>query len=93
MTSDCGTAPALFNASLSLNASTEMEFNYQMGQVSGGVYWEQVQLGGFGIGHQAFGEWYILSNLHSVAANDVSNEDLSGGNFTGVLGLACESAR
>ena len=52
---DCETAPALFNASLSLNAETEMEFKYQMGEVSGGVYWEQVQLGGFGIGYQAFG--------------------------------------
>jgi hypothetical protein len=33
---------------------------------------------------------FALPGLTSVAANVVSNEDLGGANFTGVLGLACE---
>jgi hypothetical protein len=92
--SDCDSAPALFNASLSLDANTDMEFKYQMGEVSGDVYWEQVQLGGFGIGYQAFREHAIAVGHFScsrvVAADEVTNEDLTGGNFTGVLGLARE---
>ena len=31
-----------------------MDFSFQSGQVGGEVYWEQVELGGFGIGYQAF---------------------------------------
>ena len=43
-----------------------MNFKYQMGEVSGGVFWEQVQLGGFGIGYQAFGETrqFTLDHAH-----------------------------
>lgn len=41
--------------------------------------WEQVTVGDFGIGYQAM-----------VSAVDVYNENLGTGNFTGLLGLACE---
>lgn len=34
-----------------------MQFSYHTGQVSGEVYWEQVMLGGFGIGYQVFREY------------------------------------
>lgn len=73
-----------------------MNLTYQSGHAAGEVYWDEVQLGvsvstiesalngtggggsnGFDVGYQAF-----------VAANDVGNEDLSGGQFSGVLGLA-----
>ncbi|KAJ9091831.1 hypothetical protein QFC19_008945 [Naganishia cerealis] len=66
------------------------------GHAAGEVYWDELQMGvtvsqihnavngtggggsnGFDVGYQAF-----------VAANDVGNEDLSGGQFSGVLGLA-----
>lgn len=43
--------------------------------------WEQVTVGEFGIGYQAM-----------VSADEVSNESLGNGNFTGLLGLACESS-
>lgn len=40
-----------------------MQFAYHSGEVSGEVYWEQVQLGGFGIGYQAFRESSFPSRL------------------------------
>ena len=33
----------------------------------------------------------VSASLTPVAAEQVTDEDLTGGNFTGVLGLACES--
>jgi hypothetical protein len=75
---------------------TYVNLTYQSGHAAGEVYWDEVQIGvtipqiesalngtgggganGFDVGYQAF-----------VAANDVGNEDLSGGQFSGVLGLA-----
>lgn len=69
---------------------------YQSGYAAGEIYWDEVQLGvsidqvvnavngtgnggasGFGISAQAF-----------VAATQVQNEDLSGGVFSGLIGLA-----
>ncbi len=70
---------------------------YQTGFASGEVYWDQVQIGnsaadivavingdpgvgnltGFDIGYQAM-----------IVADTVENEDLSGGKFDGVMGLA-----
>lgn len=83
-------------ATLSMSQGTYVNLTYQSGHAAGEVYWDEVQIGvtvaqiesaingtgggganGFDIGYQAF-----------VAANDVGNEDLSGGQFSGVLGLA-----
>ena len=55
-TSDCLSAPALYNASQSLDSGFNMTFQYQAGTASGEVYWEQALLGGFGIGYQALRE-------------------------------------
>lgn len=95
MTSDCISAPALFNASASLDSDTTTSLTYHSGSVSGEVYWEEIELGGFGIGYQAFREFAQdlshASLMSSVLASSVTNEDLKGGNFSGVLGLARES--
>ncbi|OCF59967.1 hypothetical protein L486_02640 [Kwoniella mangroviensis CBS 10435] len=75
--SSCQSAPALFNATESLDSGISADLTYQSGAVDGDIYWEEIQVGDFGIGYQAF-----------IAATDVTNEDLKGGNFAGVLGLA-----
>lgn len=77
---DCRDAPALFNDTHSLNSDTPLEIEYHSGSISGNIMWEQVTVGEFGIGYQAM-----------VSAEDVQNEYLGDGNFTGLLGLACES--
>ncbi|KAJ9123052.1 hypothetical protein QFC22_001241 [Naganishia vaughanmartiniae] len=80
----------------SMDASAYVNLTYQSGHAAGEVYWDEIQMGvtvsqiesavngtggggsnGFDVGYQAF-----------VAANDVGNEDLSGGQFSGILGLA-----
>lgn len=66
-TSDCRTAPNLFNASESLDSGFETDFQYHRGEVSGNVYWEQIQLGGFGIGYQAFREFFAAGSSLSFA--------------------------
>ncbi|KAJ9093685.1 hypothetical protein QFC21_006281 [Naganishia friedmannii] len=96
-TSDCrGSGVQKFNAGNSMDASAYANLTYQSGHAAGEVYWDELQIGltvaqiesaingtggggsnGFDVGYQAF-----------VAANDVGNEDLSGGQFSGVLGLA-----
>ena len=55
-TSSCTSAPALFNASQSLDAGVGASLAYQAGSISGEIYWEEVELGSFGIGYQAFSE-------------------------------------
>ncbi|OXG13527.1 endopeptidase [Cryptococcus neoformans Ze90-1] len=75
--SDCQNSPYLFDSSLSLDSGVDANLTYQSGSVDGTILWEEVKLGGFGIGFQAF-----------VGATDVENEDLEGGKFSGVLGLA-----
>jgi hypothetical protein len=55
-TSDCTSAPQLFNGTESLDAGVEVDLSYQAGEVSGEVYWEEVAIGEFGIGYQAFSE-------------------------------------
>ncbi|EIW67855.1 hypothetical protein TREMEDRAFT_39997 [Tremella mesenterica DSM 1558] len=75
--SDCASAPALFNTSLSLDSGQSVNWTYESGAVSGEIFWEEMALGNFTIGYQAF-----------VAAQTVTQEDLSGGAFSGVLGLA-----
>jgi hypothetical protein len=77
---DCRDAPALFNDTHSLNSDTPLEIEYHSGSINGNIMWEQVTVGEFGIGYQAM-----------VSAEDVQNEYLGDGNFTGLLGLACES--
>lgn len=74
---DCQTAPALFNDTHSLDSDTPLGLDFQVGSVSGNIMWEQVTIGEFGIGYQAM-----------VSAEEVSNENLGDGNFTGLLGLA-----
>ncbi|WVQ76421.1 hypothetical protein IAR50_006088 [Cryptococcus sp. DSM 104548] len=80
-TSDCNSAPTLFNEDLSLDSDTTTKVTYQTGAVNGKIYWEQVNFGDFSIGYQAF-----------IAATSVTNENLRGGNFTGVLGLSLPAA-
>lgn len=96
-TSDCtGSGVQKFNAGSSLDSGQYANITYQQGAVSGSIYWDEIQIGvteaqiatsvngtgggganGFDIGYQAF-----------IAADSVSQEDLSGGDFSGVLGLA-----
>ncbi|WRT63430.1 uncharacterized protein IL334_000335 [Kwoniella shivajii] len=73
----CESANSLFNASQSLDSGVSANVQYQSGEVDGEIYWEEVTVGDFGIGYQAF-----------IAASVVTDEDLKGGNFVGVLGLA-----
>ncbi|WWC57905.1 uncharacterized protein I303_100440 [Kwoniella dejecticola CBS 10117] len=75
--SSCQSASNLFNVTQSLDSGVSADITYQSGSVDGDIYWEEITVGDFGIGYQAF-----------IAATDVTNEDLSGGNFSGVLGLA-----
>lgn len=76
-TSDCDSAPRLFNASGSIDSGVSADLTYQRGTASGDIMWEEVELGTFGIGYQAF-----------VAATSVTNEGLGSGQFSGLLGLA-----
>ncbi|TXT07401.1 hypothetical protein VHUM_03121 [Vanrija humicola] len=76
-TLNCKSASVLYNSSQSMDTETNIGLNYQTGSVAGNVFWEQVTLGTFSIGWQAF-----------VAATTVYNEDLGGGNFEGLIGLA-----
>ncbi|ODO01903.1 hypothetical protein L198_02632 [Cryptococcus wingfieldii CBS 7118] len=80
-TSDCNSAPTLFNEDLSLDSDTTANITYQTGAVDGTIYWEQLNVGDFSIGYQAF-----------IAATAVTNENLKGGNFSGVLGLSLPAA-
>ncbi|CAK9782412.1 acid protease [Cutaneotrichosporon oleaginosum] len=74
---DCMDAPALFNDTHSLDSDTPLGIDYHSGSIRGNIMWEQVTVGQFGIGYQAM-----------VSAEDVRNENLGDGNFTGLLGLA-----
>ncbi|ORY31937.1 aspartic peptidase domain-containing protein [Naematelia encephala] len=76
-TSDCTSAPSLFDPSQSLDSGVAANMTYQSGSISGEIYWEEVQLGSFGIGYQAF-----------ISAENVANEGLGTGAFSGVLGLS-----
>lgn len=50
-------------------------------------------MGDFGIGYQAFCEYQAgMSALTLVAADTVTDEDLGGGKFQGLVGLACKSS-
>ncbi|KAL7418968.1 hypothetical protein Q5752_006652 [Cryptotrichosporon argae] len=76
-TSACTSAPALINVTASVDSGSSANLTFQSGSASGEIYWEEVQVGTFGIGYQAF-----------VAADMVVDENLGGGNYSGVLGLA-----
>lgn len=96
-TSDCqGSGVNKYNVGLSIDSGQYINLNYHQGSVSGSVYWDEIQIGvtqdqietsvngtgrggatGFDIGFQAF-----------IAADKVQDEDLSGGEFEGILGLA-----
>ncbi|ODN97025.1 hypothetical protein I350_08003 [Cryptococcus amylolentus CBS 6273] len=80
-TSDCNSAPTLFNEDLSLDSDTTANITYETGAVDGTIYWEQLNVGDFSIGYQAF-----------IGATAVTNENLKGGNFSGVLGLSLPAA-
>ena len=69
----------MFNHSASLDADIDIKLDYLVGSVSGEIYWEQVTLGNFSIGYQSF-----------VAAEKVVDEEMGNGDFSGLLGLACE---
>lgn len=78
--SSCKSAPARYDTSQSIDSGNQANLTYQSGSISGEIFWEEVVLGGFGIGYQAY-----------IGANQVNNEDLSGGAYSGVLGLSRES--
>jgi hypothetical protein len=72
---------------------------YQTGFASGEVYWDEVQIGvtettvvtsanGTGNGGQ---NGFDIAYQAMIVADTVQNEDLSGGQFAGILGLARES--
>ncbi|RSH79075.1 uncharacterized protein EHS24_002007 [Apiotrichum porosum] len=76
-TSSCKGAPYLYNGTDSLDTDMSLALKFQTGTVSGEIMWEQVTFGSFGIGYQAF-----------VRGSTIQNEDLGGGNYTGLVGLA-----
>lgn len=47
----------LFDDSQSLDSGVEANFTYQSGSIAGDIYWEQLTLGSFQIGYQAFSEY------------------------------------
>ena len=87
---DCAAAPALFDGSDSIDSGSSASMQYQSGSVSGDIYWEEMTLAGFQIPYQALSESTVGVGLTQVLANSVSDEDLGGGNFSGILGLARE---
>lgn len=57
---DCSTASCdgqvtLFDPSDSISSGEEATFNYAIGKVSGEIVWDEVSIGGFDVGYQAFG--------------------------------------
>jgi hypothetical protein len=75
------------------------DLNFLTGFASGEIYWDEVQIGvtentvvtsvnGTG-GGGSFG--FDIAYQALVVADTVLNEDLTGGKFSGVLGLACAS--
>ncbi|KZS89195.1 acid protease [Sistotremastrum niveocremeum HHB9708] len=78
-TSSCSSLPSndLFNPT-STSVATDKPFNisYAAGSVSGPIYWDTVQVGGYSMSNQAFS-----------AADEVKNEDLTSG-WLGVAGFA-----
>lgn len=46
----------LFDDSQSLDSGVNANFTYQSGSIAGDIYWEQLTLGSFQIGYQAFSE-------------------------------------
>ncbi|KAI0369483.1 acid protease [Pilatotrama ljubarskyi] len=65
-----------YDPSQALPTGQSLEIDYAEGQAYGPVVWDSVQLGGYGIDHQAL-----------IAASTVNAEPLSS-DFAGVLGLA-----
>lgn len=96
-TSSCsGSGFTKFDAGRSLDAGVYSNLTYQSGFVSGEVYWDEVQIGvtestvvnsanGTGNGGQS---GFDIAYQAMIVADTVQNEDLSGGQFAGVLGLA-----
>ena len=86
----------LFDDDQSLDSGVAANFSYQSGAIAGDIYWEQLTLGSFQIGYQAFSEPILTpstrlrANAILVSATTVTNQDLTNGNFTGVIGLSCE---
>ena len=58
----------LFDDNQSLDSGVAANFSYQSGDVAGEIYWEQLTIGSFQIGYQAFSEHY--SSLSSVDGAD-----------------------
>lgn len=101
-TSDCtASGVGLYDAERAIDSGSYANLTFQTGAAAGEIYWDQVQVGvnvstietavngtgfggasGFTVSYQAF-----------VAATEVSSEDLSGGSFSGVLGLSRELTR
>lgn len=96
-TSDCkGSGVGLYNAGQAIDTGAYANLAFQRGSANGEIYWDQIHVGvdvstiqtsvngtgfggdsGFTVGYQAL-----------VAADTVKDEDLSGGGFSGVLGLS-----
>lgn len=96
-TSSCsGSGFTKFDAGRSLDSGVYTNLTYQTGFASGEVYWDEVQIGvtettvvtsanGTGNGGQ---NGFDIAYQAMIVADTVQNEDLSGGQFAGILGLA-----
>lgn len=51
----------LFDDTQSLDSGVDVSINYQSGSVDGDIYWEQLTLGSFQIGYQAFSTSHLLT--------------------------------
>jgi hypothetical protein len=47
----------LFDDTQSLDSGVDVSINYQSGSVEGDIFWEQLTMGSFQIGYQAFSEF------------------------------------
>ncbi|KAI0312251.1 aspartic peptidase domain-containing protein [Amylostereum chailletii] len=65
-----------YDPSAALASSVDFQIQYLAGAVSGPIYWDQLDIGGYSVGNQAL-----------AAADTVDSEPLDNG-FNGVLGLA-----
>lgn len=57
----------LFDDEQSLDSGVAANFSYQSGDIAGDIYWEQLTLGSFQIGYQAFSELHFRSFERHIA--------------------------
>jgi hypothetical protein len=94
MSADCRAA-RLFDATGSIDSGVSTNLTYHSGSVSGEIMWEAVTMSIFSIAYQAFGQYPFGTKCDcsekltvAVASSDVVNQNLDGGEYSGILGLA-----